>query len=353
MEEHPANPPPFRFPWIVLARGMVAVALIALVLYRSDRQQTWEALRRIDLIALGKAMLLYGALQILSAVKWGLILRSQSGMSHVRVPYPSLIVYYYMGMFANLFFPSSVGGDVLRTVMVSHFAGGLGKGALSILMERVTGFVAMITIGLVATMVLIHGGDHAAQSASIDLTTALGAVILLIGACACLVFFATTILFRRFVLMERLPHWTPARLRRLLRDFAECLENFGRNSDLLLAIFGISFVFQLGFVYLTALMMQASGIDLSFLYLCYFHPVLSTISFLPLTPNALGVREVSVTTLLASQGVPNHLSLLFCFSTYVVMTTLSLPGALAIFFLKPDLRAIARRGKTSSGVPSS
>ncbi|NCO32256.1 MAG: hypothetical protein AUJ92_19690 [Armatimonadetes bacterium CG2_30_59_28] len=351
MNEHIPNKDVPRFPWALLIRVLAACALVGFVAYRSDLGRVWNALGQIDLAALGKAMLLYGALQVLSATKWGLILKSQSGPGSNHVPYPRLILFYFMGMFANLFFPSSVGGDALRTVMVSPFAGGMGKGSLSILMERATGFFAMITIGLMAS-VLIANSVGSQPGTRMDAITTTGALILLGGAVACLVFFTATILFRKMVLIGRVPRWTTDRLRRLLRDFAECLENFGRNSGLLLAVFGVSFVFQLGFVCLTWLIMKASGVELSFVYLCYFHPVLSTISFIPLTPNALGVREVTVTALLAAQGLPNHLALLFCLCTYIVMTTLSLPGALAIVFMKTDLASIARSRRRPPDAPS-
>lgn len=342
------NPPPTtisspKIPWLFILRGLIAAALVGYIVHRSGPSQVWQSLEEIDPTYLIQAMALYAVLQLLSACKWGLILRSLAGDGSGKpAPYTQLAMFYYMGMFTNLFFPSSIGGDTLRTITVAPYAGGVARGALSILMERTTGFLAVVIIGLVGG-ILLAGQPAAWRYDPGDVMFQAGITLLVAGAGACLVFFGATICFRRMILADRVPRWTPKRLQALLRKLAESLENLEGNSNQLLGIIALSFVFQVSYVTLNQLMMAAAGIHLSFLYLCYFSPLLAIVSFVPLTPNAFGVRELTVTAMLASQGVPNHQAVTFCIVNYVVMTVVSFPGALALLLLRTDLRSLAKR----------
>lgn len=342
-----------RFPLFPVLRLALAAALVWFVVARSSPGRVWNSIPQMKPLPLIEALFLYAALQLLSSFKWGLILRSQS--ADPTRPQPSfrrLACYYYMAMFANLFFPSSIGGDTLRTVMIAPYSHGIARGALSVFMERVTGFIALVTIGLGAAVLLDSCPQMMWKAESSDLTFQTGVLLLIVGAGACVLFLGATVLFRQMILSERIPRWTPPRLRLMLTNCAECLDNIGRNWRLFLDIIAVSYVFQLSYVVLNRLMMESANIHLSFVYLGFFSPVMAIASFLPLTPNALGVREVTVTLLLSAKGIAGHEALLFCLANYIVMTVVSLPGALALFLTHTNLRALSRKNRETEKLSS-
>ncbi|MBI3920322.1 MAG: flippase-like domain-containing protein [Armatimonadetes bacterium] len=338
-----------RFPLFLVLRLALAVALMWFVVARSSPGRVWNSIPQIRPLPLIEALFLYAALQLLSSYKWGLILRSQSAdPSRPQPSFRRLVCYYYMAMFANLFFPSSIGGDTLRTVMISPYSDGIARGALSVFMERVTGFIALVTIGLGAAL-LLGSYPQMWKAESSGLTLQTGVLLLIVGAGACMLFFGATVLFRQMILSDRIPRWTPSRLRLMLTNCAECLDNTGRNWRLFLGIIAVSYLFQLSYVVLNRLMMESANIHLSYVYLGFFSPVMAIASFLPLTPNALGVREVTVTLLLSAQGIAGHEALLFCLANYIVMTVVSLPGAFALFLTHTNLRALSRKNRETEG----
>src|SRR5690606_26936878 len=51
-------------------------------------------------------------------------------------------------MFYNNFLPGSVGGDVVRVLLIARYAGGKAKAAASVFMQRNTGLAGLFAIGI-------------------------------------------------------------------------------------------------------------------------------------------------------------------------------------------------------------
>ena len=97
-------------------RVLVSGVLLAVLVLQSDPARIWALLRAIDLRLFGLALLLQLAGVVLSAAKWGLLLRYQGQ----RVPLRWLVGCYLTGQFVGTFLPTVVGGDALRVAGQRH-----------------------------------------------------------------------------------------------------------------------------------------------------------------------------------------------------------------------------------------
>src|SRR2546426_385457 len=104
-----------------LLRVAVSIAIVTYILVDVDTEdlvRTLAGVRRAPLVA---AVALYLAGQALSAYKWSLLGRSVG----FACPIGEYARFYFIGMFFNLFGPSTIGGDGVRALYLAdgHPAG--------------------------------------------------------------------------------------------------------------------------------------------------------------------------------------------------------------------------------------
>ena len=94
--------------------------------------------------------LCFSSTNIIAAKKWSFILRG----FNIRLPLTKLISLYWTGAFFNNFLPSIIGGDgikVYKIIKKTKKNDNLNA-SLSILIDRIFGFGALLTLGLFFTL---------------------------------------------------------------------------------------------------------------------------------------------------------------------------------------------------------
>ena len=248
-----------------LLRVSVSAAIVAYILVDVDRG---DLLRTMTSIRLGPFLLAWGLYlvgQVLSAYKWWL-LGCSVGLGR---PFGDYGRYYFIGMFFNLFGPSTLGGDVVRAL---YLGGGRRPGLAlnSVLFDRVSGLAVLMALGAGALLAFPGYGFPWLLEAAI----AGGGILLLVG------------------------WWTSPRLVRLLpphhrlrRQVETELGPFWRDRRLLARVVSVSLAFHLMQVVVQWVLARAAGVALPFSYCLIYHPVISVMTALPFSVNGLGVRE--------------------------------------------------------------
>ncbi|MDP1806128.1 MAG: lysylphosphatidylglycerol synthase domain-containing protein, partial [Acidimicrobiales bacterium] len=88
----------------------------------------------------------YGLAVVLSSVRWAQVLH----VLNIPSDLPPLISHTLSGMFVSNFLPSTVGGDVLRVTRLAAVNGQRHASVASVVVERLTGFLVLPFITLVA-----------------------------------------------------------------------------------------------------------------------------------------------------------------------------------------------------------
>ena len=110
-------------------------------------------LRKANLSYVGLSLFI-GVLQLFAGNwKWWFLLRSRD----IHIPIQRVFAYYLIGRFYNLVLPTSVGGDVVRMMMVGKHTGKNADSFAAVFIERLTGLITLI---LVSLAVLVFVGDH-------------------------------------------------------------------------------------------------------------------------------------------------------------------------------------------------
>jgi len=122
-------------------RLLVSGLLLGWLAWRTDWSQVGDAFANLRpdywLAALG----LYLATQLASSLRWQLLARPLG----FELPVWRYAGFYFVGMFFNLFLPTSVGGDVLRAWYLDGGSGRRLKAFLSVFVDRLSGLLVLLT----------------------------------------------------------------------------------------------------------------------------------------------------------------------------------------------------------------
>src|SRR5688572_24694748 len=142
---------------------LVSVGLLGYLVTRIDGEQFAHTLASANFSYIALALVIYLGTQVVSALRWTVLTRPLG----ISTPYKDLAAYYFIGMFFNLFAPSTVGGDVSRVYYLAreqnkdhqkHASGSTVHAAVSVLMDRAIGMVALIWLGAVGLLLFPEYG---------------------------------------------------------------------------------------------------------------------------------------------------------------------------------------------------
>jgi uncharacterized membrane protein YbhN (UPF0104 family) len=243
----------------------VSVGIVTYILVDVDTGDLAHALSGVRLPLFGGALALYLAGQTLSAYKWSLLGRSVG----LERPVRDYARFYFVGMFFNLFGPSTLGGDVVRGLYLGD-GRRPGLALNSVLFDRVSGLAVLTALGAAALLL----------SPAYDFPWPLAAAIVTTGTVLVLAWWTCPRLVRL------LPAQNPVR-----RQVEDDLGPFWRDSRLLARVAAVSLAFHLVEVGAQWVLVRAAGVGLPFSYCLIFHPAISVMTALPVSIAGFGVRE--------------------------------------------------------------
>jgi uncharacterized membrane protein YbhN (UPF0104 family) len=301
---------------ILLMKLLISAGLLVFLFTRVPIERFLHTLASADFSYIGMALIVYLFCQAVSSVRWTLLARPLG----FKTPFKDLVGYYFIGMFFNLFAPSTVGGDVSRVYYLARDQEkSQGKGwsvttaVLSVFADRAIGMVALIWVG---AMGLALFPEYAVPTALRSLTFALAFGFLAAGLLAPL-------------LPRILPqdgHPIVIKLRLALRSYRS------HWRPILLAII-CSLAIHLIQSWMHLIMGRALHINIPLSYCLIVYPLVGTFSALPISVNGFGLREGGYLFMLGIIGISSEKGIAFGLLLFLVVALDSLIGGI-VFLLK-------------------
>jgi uncharacterized protein (TIRG00374 family) len=242
----------------------------------------------------------YGAVELISAFRWKLLLQVQQ----LRLSFRRVFGLTMIGVFFNFFIPGGTGGDAVKMFyLVKETPGRRGMAILSVVVDRLIGLLALI----VFAGVLIASKWNWLRTAPATepwLYLALGVLV------ASLLFLAATFVVTGFGLVHHLPAKFPGRDK--IAELAMAYNVYGRAIVPCGAAFVLSLFAHIGYFgvfYCAIRALATSGMEIPTLAKFYaIMPIIGTITSLPISIGGVGWREKLFETFLggllsASAGV--------------------------------------------------
>jgi uncharacterized membrane protein YbhN (UPF0104 family) len=287
-----------------ILRLVVSTALIAWLGWRTDWTSLGQALAHAHFTLWWAAVALYLAIQAVSALRWQLI-SEPLGFERTLIDYARM---YFVGMFFNLFLPTSVGGDVMRAWQLRAGDNRKLPALLSVFVDRASGLFVLLCLGLAGALASpVALPDSLRRAIYLTAGLALAGVV---GLCV-------AGKFGRHI--ARVKHLSAALKLYLLNP------RLAVNTTLL------SLVIQAANVAVLWILSKALDLDVPVGYYIVAVPMITLMTVLPISLNGIGVREGGMVLFLSPLGVPDATAVSLAVLWFMVFTSASLVGGVVYF----------------------
>ena len=315
----------------VLTVLQIVITLFALWVVFHDpvkRANTWHAILGADKGWILAAILAYGAVEILAALRWQILLRVQG----IRISMWRVIRLLMIGILFNPVMPGGTGGDVVKIFfLLKETPDKKAPALLAVLMDRLIGLVGLILV----TAVVIGARFEWLQQ--FDVTRGLTWTFLgILGAAALGIAFSFTV--TGFNLVHKLPAKMPGRDK--LIDLSIAYDQYAKAwRASLLSIF-ISLGVHIGsflVFYYAALALHVQTALADFMAVI---PIIVTLSALPISVGGAGVREKLFASLLGPLcGVPESTAIATSLLGFAVLAFWAIIGGFVYLTYRPSEHA--------------
>ena len=304
---------------LVLSLGLLGYLFFGIV-PADKRQEILGLYANVDFLYLGIAILFTFTDRVVSGIKWLALLR----VKEPDTPLLPVMEIFFVTTFLGYFLPSSIGGDALRVYSMSRLKGDLASSASSVVLDRAYGTLGLL---LIAALTLIPAFGEAIPELDAILIW-----IITLGAFFGVILFSSRRCHRFVERMGKLEKG--GKIRGILLKLTTSFTSFVNNKWQLVKIFCLSLCVQILRVLIVLFLGLSLGIHIDPLNYFIYVPIITVITFLPVSIAGIGVREVLFVAFFCRPeiGLEEHVALslsLMFFSMGIVAT---LPGAVVYLF---------------------
>ncbi len=258
---------------------------------------------------------------LIGSLRWWILLR----YSVKHVSFTNILPSYYLGVFFNNILPTTMGGDVVRTIHLGLHGISMKSLIGSTFIDRGIGFFVILSMGIL--------------SLSLSQEIKLGTRYSILLAVA-----ASTMLLGLWLLFSENVHkrigrltvkYQRNRIRRFLWETLHLCHSYNAAWREIIAAMALTIVMQSAVIISYYALGETIGIFLSPLTYFGIIPIVFLAGAVPISLGGIGVRESVLVGLLVMLGVNTQqaitLSLLYLF----VLLVSSLPGALVMLLSRP------------------
>lgn len=305
--------------WKLPLKIGVGVGLLLLLLTQIDGRELLATLRATDPWVFLLAVVVAAVGNALRTWKWQVLLAALEA----RVGFNRLHAVTYMALFFNNFLPGSLGGDGFRVLRTAQAAGGAADATAVVVMDRLTGLIALVLFVTVAAAIDLATGPLLFPAAIMWQILGLSLLALL----ACLV---ATKLSDRVSLLNRLP--LPAAGRKVVAGLGGAFRVLHSHPTTWRGSMALSIGTLLAMVGAMYYYAVAAAIPVSFLAVLLIVPLASFLILVPISFNGLGLQEGAFMLFFGAVGVEPTQAFVLAIGPRISLMIFSLVGGIVYLF---------------------
>ncbi|EGG94500.1 hypothetical protein IMCC1989_2709 [gamma proteobacterium IMCC1989] len=276
--------------YLFILKLLIGIGLITFLLSSIEMGSLLERLSNIDARYLLLVFLSPHIAMFLSTIKWKILL----ALLHIHATSLRLFCLYMIGTFFSNFLPTMIGGDAIKAYTLYQETGQPEKVIASTFMDRLMGLTALVSL---LPLILLQQDirDSVPLLPLLLAGITLGYIILLI-----LIFSPVFTLLGNFTFRHKLL----AKGYEFLKSTHETVRLFRHHKKALLVTYVISLGFYAFTILTPWLVSRSLGLEISYLYLAAFVPIVMLSTIVPVSLNGLGITEAGYAIFLQMAGVP-------------------------------------------------
>ncbi|MCB0209845.1 MAG: flippase-like domain-containing protein [Anaerolineae bacterium] len=301
-----------------LLKIVISVALIVWILWDTNLTEIFASITSANLFLVALAGTLHMVGFTISAYRWRLLLRTQG--TDAKIPY--LIRSYVVSMFFNNFLPSTIGGDTIRAYDSYRLGKSKTAAVAVIFVDRFLGLLALMLFAVVS----VFFADQLIQNVPLlTLWVVLGVAGML--TVVWLIFMPS----RRvadFIANIHFPFF------KKLKHLVDAFLAFQGRKDALLGALALSMLLQANVVFHYYLIAKALGLPIPLHSFFLIIPLVTVLMMLPISVNAIGIRENAFVFFFAAYGVLKPEAVAFAWIAYGLVLIQGILGGIVYAFRK-------------------
>jgi len=304
-----------------VGRFAFSAALLWYLFSKIDMTKTVAVVKEANLLYVFYAFITFFAINFVLVGRWMIYIRAME----LKVPFKVVLRYFFIGLFGNLFLPSAIGGDVIKTIGLCRYSPHKARVVATVLLDRLSGFAGMVVVAILAVTV----GFPLVRDMSL---------VAMIGGMAVLSTVIVGVLFNEkwYAFCCRIFEPFPKLKRGLMNVHYNVVLLKDRRVALYQAVAAscLAQIIYAGTFYYLA---KSLSIDAHYLSMLIFVPLICVASSFP-SIGGLGVREATVAYLFAKVGIDSGLSVSMSLVNFVFMVFGGLVGGVIYMVTKaPDV----------------
>lgn len=259
-----------------------------------DEKSLFTAVRYSNKLILVSAFILYFWAYVFCLLRWQMLLKAFG----INLSLKRTIISFSGGIFFNTFLPSTVGGDFIRSIDLAAHTQKPRQVVATVLLDRLSGFVALIILALLALLIGWKLVEEKAVLLSVAIITGLLVIIL-------------AVLFNDFIFLKInkiLASLGAGKMASSLKNLHKEIYSFKHQKAVIYKNLLVSLLVQI-ISPLTFYMIALSlGIKVDLIYFFVFLPIIGAVALLPISIGGLGLRDAATIFFFAKVGVGKDLA---------------------------------------------
>jgi uncharacterized membrane protein YbhN (UPF0104 family) len=242
-----------------------------------------DALSRVPPFVWLICITVYLSLHLIGVGKWRMMMR----VAGSRLKFVDTVRCYYLGLFGNTFFPSVIGGDIIRTGLAMRLASSRSGVALGSVVDRTVDSIGLAVVAGIGALLMPTALDEQSRAIfwGFAALAAVGGIVGLVSL--------------RFIPFSRFPF----KVRRILVKLRRSLRNLMQQPMVVIYALLLVVVLQTSLVVMNMLLGNVVGIEAPFVVWLFVWPLAKLSAMVPFTQGGIGVREAALAALFAPFGV--------------------------------------------------
>jgi glycosyltransferase 2 family protein len=292
--------------FFIALRISISIILLIFLFNKVDRKSLLEIIKNSDKPLLFLAFCIFFLSYILCLFRWEMLLKAVK----IRLSLKRVIISFSGGVFFNLFLPSTIGGDLMRSIDLATHTKRPGEVVATVFLDRLSGYIGLVALALIS----LAAGWRLIQDKSILFFVLIITAVLI----AVLLVLFNKFLYSKINKFLHSPDACPVeprrglyvadKIRKLLKNLHQEVHLFRHHksiivNNLILSIF-IQSITPLTFIFIAF----SLGLKVNIVYFFIFLPVINAITLLPISIGGLGLRDATTIYFFAKAGVGRDLA---------------------------------------------
>jgi glycosyltransferase 2 family protein len=303
---------------VIILRISISLILLIFLFKQVDFASLLEIVKKADKMILYLSFLITFFGYFFCFLRWKMLLDA----AEIKLPQKRLISAFSGGIFFNMFLPSTIGGDFVRSADIGYHSKKTSTVVATVLLDRISGFAGMIVVALVA---LVFGYGILKDQR----------IVLAIGFLTVVLFLTMLFIFNDFAygaLKKFSSSGRPGRIRIGMRSVLEHMHGFKDQRSVIIKNLLLSIAIQSIGPLTTYMVAVSFHLDVNILYFFLFIPVITAVTLLPISIGGLGVRDYVTILLFTHIGVSSHFAFAFSLLGFIFLLAYTGIGGLIYVF---------------------